>query len=512
LPTGLIHDVDGSIIKDPDEAVQASIQQVFDCFEELKAARAVVRYFRDHHLLIPTRLRGTAPPGECVWQPLSYGRVLAMLHNPLYAGAYVYGRTQVVRQVQSPATIVTRQVKRDVWEVIIHDSHPGYITWAQFQRNQQRLDDNRNSVDPPRRGVVREGVGLLKGIVLCGRCGRRMKVSYQEDKVKPMYLCDALQKSFGDSWCQAIRGHRVDEAIAQAVLDAVRPAQVAAVFEALDHLEHRAQQLERQHHLRIERAQYEADLARRRFMAVEPENRLVARTLERDWNEKLIILDELQRAQASAPQEAVPWGTSEERQQICQLIGDFPALWQADTTTHAERKQLLRLLIKDVTLLGQETTVQIGIRWQSGATTQLQVPRGTKRTAAHIIDRIRQLADDQYSDTQIAEALNQAGLTTARCHSFTAPRVKELRSLYHIARGDSKRPDRYPNGQRADGRYTVRKTSELLNWSISTINKWCRIGRLDAVQEEKGCPYWIKLTPEIIAQLRNPTNPWDPNA
>jgi hypothetical protein len=286
---------------------------------------------------------------------------------------------------------------------------------------------------------------------------------------------------------------------------------VEAVLEALDHLERRAQQRERQHGLHLERAQYEADLARRRFMAVEPENRLVARTLERDWNEKLSLLEELQRAQAHAPKEALQRVTPEERQRIQQLMKDFPALWQADTTTHAERKQLLRLLIQDVTLTGQETTVHIGIRWQSGASTELQVPRGTQRTAPHIVDRIRQLAEDQYSDEQIAESLNQAGLTTARCHRFTAPRVKELRRLYHIARGDSKRPDRYPTGQRADGRYSVRKTSELLNWSISTIHKWCRLGRLDAVQDGPGCPCWIRLTPELIAQLRNPSNPWDPN-
>ena len=171
----------------------------------------------------------------------------------------------------------------------------------------------------------------------------------------------------------------------------------------------------------------------------------------------------------------------------------------------------MRYLIQDVTLSGFKTTIQLGIRWHSGAATEHHIPRGTQRTAEGIIAAIRQAVEQQHSDTQIAVMLNARGWTTARCHAFTAARIKELRRLYHIPRGDAKRPDRYPDGQRADGLYTVRKASELLNWSISTIHKWCHQGILESCQDAPNAPRWVKLIPEQIANLRNPHNPWDPN-
>lgn len=511
LPTGLIHDEAGHIIKDPDETVQVSIQQVFDQFAACKTARGVVLYFREHQLLLPTRLWGTARAGEIIWKPARAERILDMLHNPLYAGTYVYGQTQTVPQLPGRGRLASRQIKRDTPPVVIHDHHDGYLSWEQYQYNQVQLDDNRNGLNRSRRGAVREGVGLLQGIVLCGCCGRRMKVRYQEDKIRPTYVCDGPYQSYGDPWCQAIRGQHIDTTIAEAVLEALKPAELHVAWEALDTILQQQSQADRQHTLQVERAQYEAELARRRFMQVDPENRLVARTLERDWNVKLNAVDELKRIQASRPAGGVQALTDEERQQMLQLLQHFPTLWRASTTTHAERKQLVRALIKDVTLTGHETTVHVGIRWQSGAVTELNVIRGTLRTSESIITHIRQLAQQQLSDEQIAQFLNEQGYYTARRHPFTGSRVKALRSLYHISRGDARRPDVYPTGQRADGRYTVRKASELLNWSISTIHKWCKRGILDAVQEKRNTAIWVKLTPEIIAEYRHPDNPWDPN-
>ncbi|MGB7340848.1 MAG: recombinase family protein [Phototrophicaceae bacterium] len=510
-PTGYIYDVTNRLIKDPNEAIQASIQRIFESFSVHRSARGVMLDFKQHDTLIPTRLWGTARAGECIWKPLTARRTLDILHNPFYAGTYVYGQTQIVAHLNPDGTISRQQIDRDEPLVTLHDHHEGYISWDEFQRNQHQLEDNRNGYNRNRRGVPREGAGLLQGIVLCGKCGRRMKVRYQEDQIRPTYACDGVYQSGGDPWCQAIRGHHIDDIITQTVLSAMQPAEIEVALQAVQQLQYHHSQLQRQQQLQLEHLQYEADLARRRFIAVEPENRLVARTLERDWNDKLNQVDELQRTYAQSSPMPTTHLDDEQRTQILQLVQDFPALWHSSTTTHADRKQLIRYLIKDVTLLGKETTVQIGIRWQSDAITDLEIPRGTLRTADHIIHYIRDLATRHYSDEMIAQALNEKGWTTARRHSFSANRVKELRVNFHIFRGDALRPDAYPTGQRSDGLYTVRKTSEMLNWSISTIHKWCRQGILSSVQEKPNASVWIQITPEQIATLRNPNNPWDPN-
>jgi hypothetical protein len=286
LPTGLVYDPGGEVIFDPDEQVQQAIQLALDLFDELGSALAVVKYFSAHQLLFPTRFWGGDRDGELVWRPLSHGRILTILHNPAYAGAYVYGRTKTRSHTlpgEEPRVKGrTRQVKREDWPIVLHDVYPAYITWDQFLRNQQRLDDNRTTHPGGRRGAVREGAALLQGIVLCGHCGRRMTIYYRDDGATPYYVCDQMYKQFGAKACQTIRGDDVDAAVAHTFLEAMQPAQLEVSMATLEQIETRARQIDRQWQLRIERAQYEADLARRRFFAVEPENRLVARNLERD--------------------------------------------------------------------------------------------------------------------------------------------------------------------------------------------------------------------------------------
>lgn len=508
-PTGLLYDAANQLVFDPDEQVQAVIRLVFDLFEELGSAQAVAKHFYQHQLLIPTRIWGSVRAGELEWRPLQVGRVCDMLHNPFYAGAYVYGRTQCQSHLSSltTTTVKTRQVKQVDWPVVIHDAHPGYITWEQFLRHQQQLDNNRNKRAPKRSGPVREGAALLQGIALCGHCGRRMVTRYLEDGVRPAYHCDYTYRRFGGPWCQSLRGQRIDMAVAEALLAAMQPAQLDLSVATLDKVEAGKERIERQWQLRLERMQYETELARRRFMVVEPENRLVGRTLEREWNEKLTAMQGLEKEYAAALAAIPRLVTPAEREQVLALAKDLPAVWQASSTTHTDRKRLLRFLIKDVTLTGSETTIHVGIRWQTEAVTKLIVPRATQRTAAFIIEHIRQLTARHHADAEIAQLLNQAGLMTARCLPFTANRVKELRHLYSIATGYSKRPDDYPSGQRADGRYHTRAVAMLLNRPISTVNQWCRQSRLDAVQDKKHTPYWIRLTPEDIAQYRKPIEP-----
>jgi DNA invertase Pin-like site-specific DNA recombinase len=296
-PAGLVFAHGSNIVLDPDEEVEHAVRLVFTLFEQLGSALAVVKHFADNHLSFPDRLWGKALDGELRWRPLSHPRVLSVLHNPRYAGAYVYGRTQTRTQALPGETPRikgrTRQVAPSAWPIVRHNAHPGYITWEQFLRNQQRLQDNRTNDAEDRRGAAREGNALLQGIVLCGRCGRRISVRYYKDGSTPLYECNQLHTHHAGPTCQFLRGDGVDAAVANLFLQAIQPAELEVALATLEDIEARARQADRQWQLRLERVRYEADLARRRFVAVDPENRLVARTLEREWNDKLAEVERL---------------------------------------------------------------------------------------------------------------------------------------------------------------------------------------------------------------------------
>jgi DNA invertase Pin-like site-specific DNA recombinase len=510
LPTGLVYDPTGQRILDPDEQVQEAMRLVFDLFDESGSALAVVKHFSDHQLPFPTRHWGGIRDGQLTWGPLRHGRALAILHNPAYAGAYVYGRTKTrTHTLPGEAPRIkgrTRQVKREDWPIVLQNAHSGYITWEQFLRNQQRLDDNRTFRPEERRGAAREGAALLQGIVLCGLCGRRMSVHYQNGI--PRYVCAQLHTHFAGKTCQHIRGDGIDAAVARTFLDAMQPAQLEVSIAALEHIEARARRIDHQWQFRLERAHYEAELAQRRFFAVEPENRLVARTLERDWNERLAEIERLEREYAALPKLTTYLASPEERQRILTIARDLPIVWHSSTTTHAERKQLLRFLIKDVTLTKRETTVRIGVRWQTEALTMLEIPRpkrvfDAKRTDPAVIERVRELAPT-HTDRRIADILNDEKFTPGMGGTFSESKVYWVRYAYEIPTGCPQAPGACPGGQRGDGRYSARAAAELLNVNVSTIADWCESGRLDSIRSAPHGPRWIKLTPEIIAELRKP--------
>jgi len=276
----------------------------------------------------------------------------------------------------------------------------------------------------------------------------------------------------------------------------------------LEQVEARGRQIERQWRLRRERAQYEVDLARRRFCAVEPENRLVARSLEREWNEKLAAREALEREYANLPPLATSLGSPEERARILALAQDLPAVWQAPTTTHAARKQLLRFLMKDVTLMRGETRIHIGVRWQTEAVSTLDIPRPARspdirRTDAAVVARIRDLAPAQ-TDRQIAAVLTEEGGHAGLGGTLTAGKVQWIRYVYHIPTGCPEGPAACPSGQRSDGRYTAKAVAALLNIDVSTVATWCEAGILDAVRGMPHGPRWIALSPAQIAALRQP--------
>ncbi len=509
-PTGFIIDPLGHILLDPDEQVQQAVRLVFDTFDQCGSALAVVQYFKTNGLLFPTRFWGGGRDGELAWLPLSNGRVLAILHNPAYAGAYVFGKTKTrTKLLPGEAPRIkgrTRQIKPQDWPIVLKEVHPAYITWDQFLCHLQRLDDNRTWRPEEQRGAVRTGAALLQGIVLCGRCGRRMSVRYVNHPSVPAYVCNQLHSQFAAKTCQFIMGTEIDAAVSQIFLQAMQPAQLEISMAAFEQIELQAKQIDQQWQFRLERARYEADLARRRFSLIDPENRLVARTLERDWNQKLAEIEKLEHEYAALPPLTTQLLSPEERQRILALAQDLPTLWNAPTTSHAQQKQLLRFLIKDVTLTCLKSSIDLQVRWQTGTISSCQIPRRPKscdlrRTSPVVLERIRTLIPT-HTDQQIAATLNQEGFVPGLSGAFTSRKVQWIRYAYHISSACPSAPGACPTGQRGDGRYSALRAAELLNVNTSTIQTWCKTGILDFLQHQPHGPRWIRLTPEIISRLR----------
>jgi hypothetical protein len=443
LPIGLLYDPVGRIVLDPDEAVQEVVRLVLTLFEQFGSALAVVTYFADQHLRFPTRWWGGKQADELIWGRLTHGRVLNILHSPLYAGAYVYGRTQFrSRTLPGEAPRVkgrTRRLPQEEWPIVLLDQHPGYISWDHFLSNRRQLDDNRTWRAEDRRGAVREGPSLLQGIVLCGACGRRMSIRSQRDGSLLLYECNQAHRQLASKTCQTMRGDRIDQAVVQCFLQAIQPAHLEVALSALDSLETRAKQVEQQWQRQIERAQYEADLARRRDIAVDPDNRLVARSLEREWNEKLTEVEKLEREYALGPKPAALLLTTSQRELIRQLADDLPAIWHAPTTTFVQRKQLLRWLIKDVTLSKRGNVIDVALRWQTEALTHLAIPRykmswEERQTSPQVVERVRELSPT-HTNAQMAAVLNEEGKRAGMGGSFTVSKIEWIRYAYHIPAG-----------------------------------------------------------------------------
>lgn len=457
LPAGLAYDRAGAIVRNSDEEVQARLQLVFAKFAELQSARGVMRYLRTNNLPLPVRpLRGPAPH-EVVWRDADSARVRHILQNPAYAGAYVYGRRRAdpLRR-RSGARTATTKVAVGEWAVCLPAAHPGYISWEEFMANQRRLADNTNRYAAGHAGAPRRGSALLQGIAVCGRCGRRMSLRYTGPKGDyPVYCCRADRANSAAPLCQEVRALPVDAFVERTLLDALAPDQIAIAIAALGQLQEEAHQLEKQWALRRERACYEAERARRQYDAVEPENRLVARSLERAWEEKL-------RAAEAIEQEYEQWRRAEplvlskaDRAALQTLGENLPRIGHAATTTAAERKRLLRLIIREVVLDQKRVLGQIWLKivWQTGATSEHGVQRRVHAYRDYgdlkrLRQRVAALNGAGKMDKEIAAVLNQEGFVAARGCAFTGENVWLLRKRWGLAtvkiNGMSANPPRWP--------------------------------------------------------------------
>jgi len=435
LPTGYVRASDGAWELDPDQQVRERLAYLFEAFRRLGIARQVVRELKQHGLDLPTRVMSKDTYGTLAWKRPTLSSVVRILENPAYAGAYAYGRWEYRADARSPKTgkARARLRQRDQWPVLIQQHHPAYVSWEEYMQTQEQL--RQNWLRDGGRGVARQGRALLQGIVWCGHCGRKMGVQHHATKEKrsATYICQMGHQQDGeDTICQSMTARPVDAAVTQAFLEAVSPLGVEVAVAVLDQAEQQLSDLRRQWELQLEQARYQARLAQRKYDAVDPDNRLVAASLERRWNAQLTRVAELEQAYAKAEQEASFTLTPEERAAMQTLAGDVSALWQAETTTYADRKQLLRLAIESVQLDGVNRPgwIEIQIRWRSSVMTRLEVKRaqpgeGSLKTPAQAVARIHELAAD-LSYAQIAEALNAEGFRTAFGRPFNSQHVGYL--------------------------------------------------------------------------------------
>ena len=486
LPVGLVCDEDGNVVIDPDEEVAAAIRDVFAAFTATGSAYGVAGAFAGRRF--PRRAYGGTWAGQLRWGRLTHSRAAGILRNPAYAGAYVFGRRRS-RQVVSPDGAVRSSVTelpREEWEVLIRDHHPGYITWEEYLANEARLAANRTNAGarPPR-----EGTALCQGIVFCGACGRSMQVRYQ-DRL-PRYECSHSRADHvATRLCGSVRADTIDVVAAEALLAAVKPGQVALALSAAEEVTARRQRSVRAAELAAERARYDAGRAERAFLACEPENRLVARTLEARWEARLADLAGAEAALA-AQRSAQPELPAPD--QLAATVADLPALWASPATSDKDRKRLLRALLADVTITPSAedlTQITVGLRWKSGASQQVPATRrknaiqlrSTDPAAVELARRIGPAQDN----SALAAALNDAGYRTGTGQPFDATAAGNLRNYHRIP---------YP-GLLEDGEMTPRQVAELTGVSTGTVHYWIRSGDLAARRGPAG-RWCIPFPPEV---------------
>lgn len=498
LPVGLVRgEADGEVLLHPDESVRAAIHAVFERFAEMGSARRVWLWFRSQSLRFPLQSNTLQ---DIRWVAPTYTKIHEVLTNPSYAGVYVYGRTQQTRYIDESGRLRKRirQRPRSEWPVFIRNHHDGFIDWPTFEANQRRLAQNTRPRPHHSGGAVREGAALLQGIALCGHCGRRLAVHYSGRYSAPGYHCAGKNIVNGrGEYCLNVGGVQIDAAVAEAFLAALAPAGLAASLQAIEQLEADHETTLTQFRCDVERARYGAQRAERRYRAVDPENRLVARGLEAEWESALQELKaaeaELTQRERSRPRPL----TREERDSILSLGKDLKSVWSAPTTSDRDRKELLRALLEDVTLQveREQSNAHLTLRWRGGLLSELDVPLPRShpapiRTAEDTIDLLRRLAS-LYPDAVIAGILNRQGRKTATGLPFTANRVSSLRTHWNVPCFEA-RP------KPSDGEcMTVERAARTLGIAPSTLHRWLNDGFIAGEQVTPGAPWRIRVNDEL---------------
>jgi len=429
LPTGFVYSHNDKIILDPDKQVQETIRLFFQTFRRSGSAMAVLIYFQKEGVLFPRKLREKARKGEIVWEPLRHARAMNILHNPHYAGAYAYGKSRYRKCADGHMSCKRRD--KSQWLVLLKDFHEGYISWEQYEENERQLmawylarSGGCKQKTPPR-----EGPALLQGLAICGICGNRMSVEYRNSYGRqnvPTYSCNYAHSSYGLKLCQSFVGYEVDKAITELIKEAVTPMALKVTLKVHREMQRRFEETDKIRRLQVERTQYEVDLAQRRYMQVDPNNRLVAETLEDDWNKKLVALNKAKQNYEKLCQTDQLIITRQKQDEILALASDFPKLWQNPNISNRDRKRMIRLVIEDVTLIKGAKDIAMHVRFKGGATKTLSVPKPMSycekiKTDPELIRQIDRLLDHHVTH-EIADILSRKGfkynVTTALNPAF----------------------------------------------------------------------------------------------
>lgn len=503
LPIGFIYDDKDRIVLDPDRQIQESIRHLFATFRRVGSVFRTVRAFKTEGLQFPSRMYQGPRKGEVIWSDLKLSRVVYILRNPQYTGAYVYGRrTQKRRDVKGRP--ITMWLPEGKWHTFIKDAHERYISWDDYEENLKRLEANRKSGNGFNRTAPREGPALLQGLALCGICGKRMRVRYRgcAGKVHPHYQCKGLDEYVAGEMCQNISGARVDQAVGDLLLEAMNPAALDVALAVQKELQDRLEEADRLRYRQVERARHEAELARRRYMRVDPDNRLVADSLEAEWNLRLRELREAEKSYEKERKKDHEVLTDQMQDKIRSLTDDFARLWNDPQVAQREKKRIARLLIEDVTLRRETKQYKVHVRFKAGTSRTLilkrpKFPWETWTTDPETVSHIDSLLD-HHTNNQVALILNEKGYKTGQGQKFDGYRVSRLRRAYGMK-------SRYERLREA-GLLTRKELAALQGVNRATISKWREKGRIKGHLADDQGQYLFENPGEVSLRLKKKVN------
>lgn len=473
-PIGFAYDPSGRLIRDPDQQIQGTLRLLFDTFRRTGSAMATVREFRQSQLLFPRRIQSGPSKGDAIWGKLEHSHVLRVLHNPRYAGVFVFGRTRGRKDINGRCRV--QPLPREEWHTFIPESHPAYISWDEYERNLKRLRENAQAIGSDRRkSPPREGPALLQGLIVCGKCGRRMTLRYHARRAGlcPEYVCQRKGIENAEPLCQRIPGADVDRVVGDMLLELINPATLDIALTVQQQLQARLDESDRLRKQHVERARYEAELAQRRYLRVDPENRLVADSLEADWNEKLRALGAAQKDYEQRREQDRRILAEEQRSAILALAEDLPRLWKDPEIEDRDRKRMIRLLIEDVTMIRGDQ-ISLHLRFRGGACKSVTLPNPLRAweigvTDAEVVTRIDHLLNTMTFGA-IAATLNSEGYKPGRGKRFTARYIARIQRRYSL------RP-RFER-LRALGMLTLKEMARTLSVNPQTVKIWAAHGLL----------------------------------
>lgn len=510
IPTGYMWTESG-LRFDADEAVQRAVKLVFERYAIETSVLSLVRWAMVTGFLIPTRRWRSDGTSDLHWAQLGAHRVIEMLTNPIYAGVYTYGRRPHRKVLVDGHIRTVREPGRDPdkWAIRIDNAHPGYISWETYVKNQKKLQDNR--LHESTRGAPHCGPALLNGLLLCGRCGLRMDVSYNGKEKNNIYYRCRGEHDYGSKQCWTVASIPLDRAIEELFLQSMVPAELEVSLAVEREVTQQSETLDRHWKLRIEQTRYEAQRAERRYKSVDPENRVVARTLEREWEERLEQLQQVEQQHDEARRTHAIQLTVEDRARIRALARDLPKVWRAESTQLSERKAMLRLAIEAISVAPVDVPkrmTRVRVAWKSGAITELCVerPEHGRVTPRATAARVRELCAHGLHDSEVATQLNAEGIRTGANRPWNAWAVARVRNRENIPCSDLPVRSKPTPDRDSRGRFSVAGAARYFGVSVHVIRGWINAGRVKAQRESCGTHHdvlWLTINRTTERQLRN---------